>query len=199
MTVSRLNLVRASILLLLLWPVLSFSQALSARSKQIKNAYEELENDTGSKKNQLTYLHIFPTSSKEFKEIFDPKDFGQLYNDSYKYIEAFVKLDKYYPMQVIDKAVDIGKNLIWDADATGQIQQEIVNMGNKYIAVFIKKLESLASNEKAKLITFLADVENHKAYPEYQQLIQSLDNNGQHNLAKQFTDARSRREAENNH
>jgi hypothetical protein len=60
--------------------------------------------------------------------------------------------------------------------------------------LFIQKINSLSPKEQSNLIAFLADVENHEAYPEYKQLIKAIDDRGQKDLADQFTDAMHKRE-----
>ena len=176
-----------------------FAQSLSQTSQKIKIAYDELKSDSSSNRKQLAYLTEFPNNSGTFMAVFMPPDFGELYSDSYKYIEALIGLAKTYPSKVIKKSLNIGKGLKWEADATGQMQQSIVELGNKNIHIFSQQLNSLPTIEAAHLITFLADVENHKAYPEYQQLIESLQRIGENQLATKFIAARALREKSSNH
>jgi hypothetical protein len=193
-----MNWLRFTIILLFTSVVdLTYAQQLSSKAKQIISAFAQLKKHPDSKEDQLNYIKIFPENSTEFLQIFDPSDFGQLYDDSYQYIEAFVKLGKYYPIAIIKRSITIGKSLVWQADATGQIQQEIVLMGNTHPAIFIKLVKSLNAKEQIHLITFLADAENYSAYPEYKQLIKSITNAGEKRLAKQFIDAMHKREKQN--
>lgn len=176
-----------------------FSQSLSPLSRKIKSAYEELKQHPASVQRQLTYLKVFPQNKERFTTIFDSDNFGELYSDYSEYIDAFISLAKNYPEEVIDKSITIGKNLKWRADATGQMQNSIVDLGNQYTPLFSKKLKALSPVEASNLITFLADVENHKAYPEYQKLIESLQKIGENKLAAKFIHARALRERSNNH
>jgi hypothetical protein len=74
-----------------------------------------------------------------------------------------------------------------------------VELGNKYTTIFVQKLNSLKPVEQSNLIKFLADVENHDAYPEYKQLIKAINDAGQKDLADQFTEAMHKREKQPNH
>ncbi|HTK21826.1 MAG TPA: hypothetical protein VL442_20055 [Mucilaginibacter sp.] len=176
-----------------------FAQSLSQTSQKIKTAYEELKRHRAAREKQLAYLKVFPQNKEQFTAIFDPDDFGELYSDNFKYIDAFISLAKNYPGEVIDKLINIGKNLKFRADATGQMQHSIVGLGNQYTPLFSKKLKALSIIEVDHLITFLADVENHKAYSEYQQLIESLQKIGENKLAAKFIRARILREKSDNH
>jgi hypothetical protein len=174
----------------------AYSQTLSKESLKIVQAWEYLDKHPNSAKARLAYIKIFPGDQQLFTKIFDPDDYKELYGESYKYIDRFVGLAKFYPKQVIDKSVDIGKDLIWRADATGQLQQSTVELGVSHISIFIKKIKTLPKYKVDHLITFLADVENHKAYAVYQQLIDSLNKTGETRLATKFIRARALREKE---
>lgn len=47
--------------------------------------------------------------------------------------------------------------------------------------------------EISKVIWYLADVENHDAYPEYKQIIENFKKIGETKLARQFEVAREKR------
>jgi hypothetical protein len=172
----------------------SFCQPLSADSKNVKAAYEELVKHPDSKQKQLAYLKAFPENKKHFLEVFGAADFGQLYKDSHEYITAFFELSKKHPAAVIDKSINIGKDLIWDADAVGDLQHSIVEMGNEHTSTFATKVNALTALQQKNLTKFLADVENHKAYPEYQALIDALNKVHQVKLAGRLIKARTERE-----
>jgi hypothetical protein len=148
-------------LLLILLPSFVFSQSLSKASLRIKAAWQELNKHPYSKQTQLAYLKVFPQNKQQFVELFDKEDFSQLYSGSYKYITTFIELSKHYPDQVMDKAINIGKELVWDADATGQLQQAIVNLGCENTRIFLNKIKALPTSQTNQLIKFLADVESH--------------------------------------
>lgn len=171
----------------------ALSQKLSPESKKIAFACTQLKNHAGLKQYQLAYLESFPANKKAFVAVFNPEDFTQLYDNAYDYIVEFTNLAKYYPVEVIGKEINIGKDMVWEADAPGYLQQSIVDLGNRYPAIFSKKLHTLPVSQVDGLIRFLADVENHKSYHTYQTLIESLNKLGEKALATKLVIARKLR------
>ncbi len=191
----RKGLLKLILFLVLITPVsLVFGQQLLAKSKQVQSVYSQFLKNPKSQTCQLNYIEVFPDDTTQFLRVFASADFGQLYQDSYNYIEDFFKLGKYHTVLVINKSIDIGKNLRWEADAVGYLQHGIVALGNKYTSLFILKINSLSPDEQSNLITFLADVENHDAYPEYKQLIKSIKAARRTDLADKFITAMNQRE-----
>ncbi len=184
-----------TIFLFLIAPAdLAFAQQLSTKSKQVLTVYNQLQSCPGSKTCALNYIEVFPDDTAQFLRVFAPADFGQLYKSSDNFIDEFFKLSRYHSVLVINKAIDIGKDLKWDADAVGYLQHGIVALGNRYTRLFILKINSLKPKEQSNLITFLADVENHDAYPEYKKLIKSINDAGRTDLADKFKTAMIQRE-----
>ena len=188
----------SGLLLIVIQSFVSLAQPLSRESKKVKLAFDALAKTPKSRQKQLDYLKSFPQDKQQFIAVFDQNDFSELYSDSYEYITAFFKLSKYYPQQVMDKSINIGKDLKWNADAVGYLQHHIVILGNQQIKIFSTELRRLPESQVNGLITFLADVENHKAYSEYQQLINTLNQIGAKDLSDKFIKARSKREQEKN-
>ena len=180
-------------LILLVSPDRLLSQQLSVDANRVKQAWEKLSQSPNSKEAQLIYVNTFPDSKKLFMEIFQPDDFKQLYPDSHKYVDSFAGSAKYYPREVIGKSVNIGKDLVWEADATGELQYAIVELGSKYPMLFSNKVKTLSATEIDRLVKFLSDIENFQAFPEYQRLIDSLNKTGSTSLANKFIKARELR------
>jgi hypothetical protein len=176
-----------------------YSQTLIAEALKVKTAYDNLSADTNSGKLQQVYITSFPSNTNSFLKVFQTEKFDQLYMDSYKYIDVFEKCATNFPAEVIDKCVDIGKNLVWDADAVGQLQHISVNLAVSHTAIYVTKYKTLSSKEQSSLINFYADVENHSAYPEYQELINKLNLIGENNIAKDLETARTIRKRKRDH
>jgi hypothetical protein len=168
-------------------------QTLSPNSEKIKKAYDQLKVNDSSETLQLNYISAFPNSKEEFLAIFNPDDHKQLSNVSDQYLDMLLVLGDKYPTKVLRKSMNIGKRLKWDADAIGYLQHLIVDVANKHPNVFIEQIDRLHENEKTSLIRFLADVENHRAYPEYQDLIDKLNAAKQNTISKMFIQARKER------
>lgn len=125
------------------------SQTLIPEALKVKIAYRNLSSDTNSENLKRFYVSSFPSDTKTFLKVFQSKKFDQLYMDSYKYLEAFKKCATTFPIQVINKCVDIGKNLVWDADAVGQLQQMSVRLAIKHVTIFVNKYKTLDKKHKA--------------------------------------------------
>ncbi len=87
----------------------------------------------------------------------------------------------------------LSKDAHWEGDATSWLREATATYAGQHTATFISVVEHLSSLERANLITFLADVENHISYKEYQQVINNLTALGQDKLAKEFEAARRKR------
>jgi hypothetical protein len=172
---------------------LCHSQSLIPAEEKIKLAYEKLSADTSSKKLIQDYIFSFPSDTKTFLNVFQSSSFDQLYTTSYIYLTALKNCAEAFPAEVISKCVDIGKNLVWDADAVGDLQKISVSLAGSYPRDFISKFNTLSITEQDSLITFYADVENHRAYHIYQKLIDALTTIGEKNLADKFVKARDER------
>lgn len=178
---------------------MSFCQSLLPQAVRVKKAYEMHLQDTAASTGKMGYVTAFPSNSEVFLKVFNPKTFDQLYSVSYNYIDALQQCAASYPKEVISKCVDIGKELTWNADAVGYLQKASVTLAAKYPGLFVDKYKRLHENEKKKLIGFYADVENHSAYPEYQELIDSVKRIGSTAIAKRLETARVEREKVKNH
>jgi hypothetical protein len=189
---------RILITFLLLFKI-GYSQTLIADAMKVKTAFDNLSVDTNSKKLQQAYIAAFPSDTNTFLKVFQTEMFDQLYMDSYKYLEAFEKCAIIFPTEVIGKCVDIGKDLVWEEDAVGQLQHMSVKLAIKHVIVFVSKYKTLDGKEQNQLINFYADVENHSAYPEYQELINTLNSIGEKGIAKELETVRAIRKGRHDH
>lgn len=176
-----------------------YSQALIPDAFKVKSAFDDLSTDTSSKKLQKLYVASFPATTEMFLNVFHTEKLDQLTVGSNKYLEAFQKCAARFPKKVIHKCVDIGKNLVWDADAVGQLRQISVALAIKHAKSFIDKYEMLDDREQEKLIAFYADVENHSVYFEYQRLIDKFKFLGEKDIAKKLEVARINRQKKESH
>lgn len=183
----------------LTFSVVSFAQNLLPEASRVKEAYEKLFKDPFRQDFRKAYVMSFPSNSKIFLKVFHPKSFDQLYSVSYEYVDALQRCAASYPKEGISKCVDIGKELIWDADAVSFLQKASVTLAAKYPTVFVEKYNTLHDDEKNKLITFYADVENHPAYTEYQELIDSMKKVGSNSIARKLEIARTERRGIKHH
>src|SRR3569833_1397159 len=100
---------------------------------------------------------------------------GQLHSEYFEYLNTFFNAAKDHPAEVIDRAVNIGKDLTYQPDAVKQMQVAIIDLGNQYIKVFAIKVKTLSAHDIDNLFKFMADMDNIKDYAPYKQLIDALD------------------------
>jgi hypothetical protein len=185
--------------LFLLFFQAGFSQSFIPEAIKVKTAFENLSVDPDNKKLQKDYISAFPNDTKTFLKVFQTEGFDQLYSESYKYLNELERCSSSFPNEVINKCINIGKNLVWDADAVGQLQHISVTLNAKYISVFVNCYRKLNTKEQDNLIKFYADVENHNAYKIYQDLIDKLNSVGQRDISEKLETARKNRKQQENH
>ena len=177
----------------------AYSQTLIPAATKVRSAFEKLSADINSKKLQRDYITAFPADTKTFLSVFQTENFDQLYKRSDTYIFALEKCAGTFPTEVISKCVDVGRSLVWDADAVGYLQDISINLATRHLRIFIVKFKTLTKTEQDSLIAFYADVENYSAYPEYQELSDRLVGAGEKDIAKRFEVARTKRMKQEDH
>lgn len=177
----------------------SFGQSLNPEATRVKTVFDKLTASPKDKQLQAVYIASFSANSKSFLSVFNPISFDQLYNGSVTYIDTLYQCSFSFSKEVISKCVDIGKNLVWDADAVGYLQDISVRLASTQTKIFVAKYKSLTDGDKSSLFKFYADVENFDGYPEYQDLIDKLNALHQNEIAKKFEIARTKRKKLKDH
>ncbi len=170
----------------------TYSQSLIPEALTVKTAFDSLLLDSTSTSRQQIYVSAFPSDTKTFLRVFASKKFDQLY-DGHDYIETFERCAANFPVEVISKCVDIGKNLVWDADAVSYLQHMSVRLAIDHTTVFIKKFQTLSKAKQSSLVTFYADVENHRVYQAYNELLAKLNSAGASKIANALAEAKTLR------
>ncbi|MGE5458780.1 MAG: hypothetical protein ACM3RX_10535 [Methanococcaceae archaeon] len=174
-------------------------EKLIPEAREIKIAFENLEKNPESSLYQEQYINDFPENAVIFKKVFAPAEFDQLY-DGHIYIFKFNELAQKYPDKIGHKLIVLCIGLKeWDADAIGYIQHTTIAYANTRYSDFISLARKLSQKDLSALIKFLADVENHSAYKEYQSLMDKLSQNGENGLLAQFKKAKEERMNQKNH
>ena len=173
---------------------------LSATSLKVQRAYQSLMSDRQSIHLQELYVRSFPNDYNTFARVFDPPDFGELYDSSYEYIFILDSIAEHHPIEVCNKIISLAKDgerylkqSGFIADAPAELQMITISFAVKYPDLFIKSMNRLSATQKDSLATFLADVENHAAYPEYEQFISILKDKEQSELQGLFIRAKKAR------
>lgn len=158
---------------------------LSSQAQELKSSLAILQANSMDKSAQTKYLQKFPKDILTFRRLFDPPDFSELY-DGHEYILVLSDLAQDQPVQVGELLIGLSKDAPQGADALSHLRQVTAEFGVNNTAMFAKLLHSRSEKEISKVIWYLADVENHHAYPEYPQIIQNLKKIGETKLAQQF-------------
>ena len=187
----RLRLLFA--VLLLLGGTAGASPPLSAEAQRVQSAYAKLQASSKSASAKLAYLRAFPATKAAFVRVFSLPDGGQLSNTSHEHIAALKGLAATSPQAVLAICFNIGKNLVWEADAVGSLQHATVEIGGLHPRTFAAEARKLKPAERVALFGFLADVENHRKYSAYQDLIKRLTESGASDLASGLEQAKQRR------
>ncbi len=173
---------------------------LSDRAKDILNKFEQLENNIDSDEIWNNYLKIFPSTNKDFKNIFDPDDFSELYNNSHQYILILENAPESLINEVINLIFNITKtNSPGCCDAWSYLNMITMIYANNSIQIFIKNLKKYNQQEIEQIIKFMADKEAIKFSKDFQNLVDKLKSIKEYKLAGEFEQAREKRASESHH
>ena len=143
---------------------------------------------------QKEYLSAFPQDYKNFLDFFGPG--RPLYDESGEFIGLLPQLAKNQEAEVGTLLVRLDVDAHYAADAPSYLQYATAVFASHYTDRFDKLVKVLGAAKRAQIVTFLADVEDPEAYPEYQKIIDQLKALGDANLAREFETAREKRKAE---
>jgi len=173
---------------------------LLPEAQTINTAYDNLLKNPDNKELQKRYIVDFPDSAEIFKKVFHSPTFDQLYSDSHLYIFKLAELSKYFPDLAGDKLIRLCIGLKkWDADAIGHIQHVTMGYANSNYSDFIGLIKKSSNHNLNTLATFLADVENHSAYGDYQEFMDKLKTNKETELFDLFKKAKDTRISQKDH
>ena len=110
------------------------------RAKILKNYLSKFPDNIAQEK----FYYYFPNSFDEFKSIFgyyevsmSGADFGPLYDESQKYIDAFFNIKNISPSKITKRAINIAKEGHWQADGINifqlYLQEDLTNNLTRYI------------------------------------------------------------------
>lgn len=191
-TLKRTQTILWAFLALAICPVLVPAQEkrLSPKAQKLTEAWAELQRAPNDPIVQGRYLDIFPHDYKSFQDLFDLD--RELYS-GYDFINVLPSLAKNHETEVGKLLVQLSKDAHYEADAPSYLQHATATYGSQYSKTFVGLLNLLSADKQAHLIAFLADVENHASYKEYQHIIDHLKALGEDGFAKKFEAAREKR------
>lgn len=111
----------------------------TVKVEQIKNVYQKLALAPNSIKYQQNYFEVFPNTFYSFNQLFGYSnndtlggqfsDFASpLYQDSYLYVDAFLKLTVIPKTEYYNRMIDISINGKWYADGVNYFQHGMKNI-----------------------------------------------------------------------
>jgi hypothetical protein len=170
---------------------------ISLQAERISQNFIELKEDLNNNKLWANYLVVFPNNKKDFKSIFDPDDFSELYNGSVQYIFILNQAPANLKQAIVKLLLNITKTGApgccdaWSA-LYMVIENYVLNDTNDFIAL----LKPLKQKEKQNVIKFIADKEAIEFSKEYQTIIDILKSKNENELAAGFETARRQRISE---
>jgi hypothetical protein len=87
----------------------------------------------------------------------------------------------------------------WNADAVGDLQHQMAKLAASDTSTFAKQLLQESRAERASVIRFMADIENHAVFYEYGEIISNLRSLNMGWLADEFELAREVRKLDQDH
>lgn len=179
------------LLLLLSAAGLANPKTTSLEAKHLTQALAQLQKSPADPTVQKLYLETFPHTYAAFLELFEP---GRPLYDGEAFIDALYPLAEDHESEVGKLLTQLSKDAHYDADAPSYLQQATASFANHHTEAFLSLLAQLSVVQQHRLISFLADVENHQSYPDYQAIVDHSNALGQSALARKFEAARTERQ-----
>ena len=163
----------------------------------ISQTSQKLKEDPNNNGLWANYLAIFLNTEKDFKEIFDPDDFSELYHDSGQYILILSEAPENLKQEIIKLIFNITKTgAPGCCDAWSALYMVTENYALNDTNYFITLLKPLKPKERRNVIKFMADKEAIKFSKSYQEIINILKAKNENELAIEFEKARKQRISE---
>jgi hypothetical protein len=167
---------------------------ISPRASSISQKVKELKEDPLNNDLWVKYLSVFPNTKKDFKKIFDPDDFSELYNNSSQYIFILEQAPKNQKREIIKLIFNITKTgAPGCCDAWSALYMVTENYALNDTNDLIILLKLLKPQEKENVIKFMADKEAIGSSKSYQHFINILKSKNENELAIKFEIARKKR------
>jgi hypothetical protein len=167
---------------------------LSDSARKVKAAFLTLQNSPNDLKAWGEYLGLFPKTKSEFKRIFDPDDFSELYNNSHEYIFILNTAPEIKRRAILEMVVTVTKEgAPGCCDAWSALHRVAATYAVQDMPSFVSLLKILNSPERTNVIKFIADKENHSTFADYQVIIKKLQELNEKEIAREFENARTLR------
>ena len=181
----------AAALTILTPPVGAQQRTASRDAQKLRTEFLDLKRTPNDLRVQQKYLRSFPRTYAAFLGLFEPNH--ELY-DGFDYINVLLLLARNNEKAVGQILLRLSKGAKYEADAPSYLQQVTTQYASQHTRMFVALLKPLPIDEEAHIITFLADVEDASADPQYGETILQLKKLGEDDLARRFQFAREERQ-----
>jgi len=148
---------------------------------------------------ERAYLAAFPRSYASFRDVFDSEQFDLLYPRYVEHMTLLEQIGGRRPDDVLDLQLCIATGAEWQADAVNMLRDQLAATAAREPDRFARALEARSWSAARSVVTFLADVECHASYHEYELAIDGLRAAGHPQWALEFEQARTARMLQPNH
>lgn len=123
------------------------------------------------------FFHAFPESFERFQEIYDLKDYNNLYAESKPHLDLLMDLSGVIPIaDYAHKIIYLGVGGYWDADAVSFLQKVAQNVVNDHPYQAYQVLRQMNTDEMKSFFRFYFDHPHGKhPFPEVLQQIEQWD------------------------
>ncbi|HSE01568.1 MAG TPA: hypothetical protein VLB72_12615 [Burkholderiales bacterium] len=193
-----MDIVRAGLALALVLGATSGEAAVSAQSARLEQMRKAVK-ASPSAESEKAYLAAFPSSYLAFRATFYGENLDELYPTHDEHLQLLQELQRKYPNEVLAIWFGVAAGAKWDADALGILQHQLAGWGAANTKALAVALNARTPSQRRSIVRFLADVENHSAYSDYDLILKNLKVLGFDELYKEFLTARASRMKRRDH
>lgn len=140
------------------------TDGLGARSLEIHRSAVAVLLDADDDALKQDYLSAFPESFEEFLQLFNPRDFSELYADSYIYLDLFHRLSLEFPELAVPKYLSLARDACFDVDAPSQFYENLVKIRERFPDRYATAAKAL-TEDQLRRIELLGEVSVHDWEP----------------------------------
>lgn len=147
-------------LIFLLLLVFSCKNPKKSNNEKIQLTEVSEENEINDPDNCIIFVNNFPSNFEDFNRIYgydDIKGEGVLYSEYEENINNFFSCSGVSNYTKLQKAINIGINGKWDADAVGLFQYKLVDLIKSNHQEALESLNSITKEEASSFWHFLFD------------------------------------------
>ena len=126
---------------------------LSVASVTLHKSALAVFSNPDSAENKKSFLSNFPQSFSLFTKIFNPKDFGQLY-DGFIYINLFQKLSNEYPVISVSIYLSLAGEACLTADAPNYLRNALLSFHNDHPDIYKENYSKLSLRKQKNIRQF---------------------------------------------